>query len=82
MSSFPAEKCCVVLSEAESKEKHDVWDPMLELTITSPYVDCGYNLTLCRLHSRLQHIMYHGQPYARVDLILQSGTLDLALEIS
>ncbi len=27
-------------SEAESKEKHGVWDPMPELTIiTSPYVD-------------------------------------------
>ncbi len=25
-------------SEAESKEKHGVWDPMQELTITSPYV--------------------------------------------
>ncbi len=44
--------------KAESKEKHGVWDPMPELTITSPYV-----------HSRVdsQHI-YHGQPYARVDL--------------
>jgi hypothetical protein len=44
--------------EAESKEKHGAWDPMLELT---------YNLTLCPL----QHI-YHGQPYARVDLNLMS----------
>ncbi len=25
-------------TEAESKEKHGVWDPMPELTITSPYV--------------------------------------------
>ncbi len=25
-------------SEAESKEKHGVWDPMPEMTITSPYV--------------------------------------------
>jgi hypothetical protein len=25
-------------SEAESKEKHGVWDPMPGLTITSPYV--------------------------------------------
>ncbi len=37
-----------LLSEAESKEKHGVWDPM-------PGVD--YNLTLCPI----QHI-YHGQP--------------------
>ncbi len=59
-------------SEAESKEKHGVWDP---------YAGVDYNLTLCRL----QHI-YHGQPYARVDLnpvpevdfIAQSGTEDLA----
>ena len=38
-----------------------------------PYAGVDYNLTLCRL----QHI-YHGQPYARVDFIPQSGTLDLA----
>ncbi len=45
-----------------------------------------YNLTLCPLQSRVQHI-YHGQPharvdlnpiYARVDFIPQSGTSDLA----
>jgi hypothetical protein len=51
--------------EAESKEKHGVWDPMSWLTIASPF------------QSRLQHI-YHGQPYARVDFIPQSGNLDLA----
>jgi hypothetical protein len=63
--------------DAESTEKHGVWDPMPELTIApSP---------LCPLQSRLQHI-YHGQPYARVDLnpmpestlSPQSGTLDSA----
>jgi hypothetical protein len=34
-----------------------------------PYIYAGddYNLTLCPFQSRLQHI-YHGQPYARVDL--------------
>jgi hypothetical protein len=32
-----------------------------------PFGGAGYNLPLCRLQSRLQHI-YHGQPYARVDL--------------
>jgi hypothetical protein len=31
------------------------------------YTGINYNLTLCPLQSRLQHI-YHGQPYARVDL--------------
>ncbi len=52
-----------------------LWGPMPELTITS-------------LQSRLQHI-YHGQPYAMVDLnpmpefdfILPSGSLDLASEM-
>jgi hypothetical protein len=51
--------------------------PMPELTITTPYVPS-------RLQSRLQHI-YHGQPYARVDLnpmpettlFPPSGPLDL-----
>jgi hypothetical protein len=33
-----------------------------------PHAGVDYNLTLCPLQSRLQHI-YHGQPYARVDLI-------------
>jgi hypothetical protein len=32
-----------------------------------PYAGVDYNLTLCRLQSRLQH-MYHGQTNARVDL--------------
>ncbi len=41
------------------------------------YVGVDYNFTLCPLQSRLQHI-YHGQPYARVDFIPPSGTLDLA----
>jgi hypothetical protein len=44
------------MTEAESKEKHSEWDPMPELTITSPYA----------LQSRLQ-CMYHGQFYAKVD---------------
>jgi hypothetical protein len=42
-----------------------------------PYARADYNLTLCPLQSRLEHI-YHGQPYARVEFIPQSGTLDLA----
>ncbi len=29
----------VFTPEAESKEKHGVWDPVPELTIISPYVD-------------------------------------------
>ncbi len=40
---------------------------MPELTITLPYV-----------HSRVDsNTFYHGQPYARVDFIPQSGTLAL-----
>ncbi len=41
-------------SDAESKVKHGVWDPMLELTMTSPYVDANTCTT--------------GQPHASVDL--------------
>jgi hypothetical protein len=46
--------------EAESKEKDGVWDPMPELTITSPNVPS-------RIHSNT-FTMGIGQPYARVDL--------------
>jgi hypothetical protein len=50
-----------------------------------PYAGVDYNLTLCPLQSRLKHI-FHGQPYARVDLnpmsestlSPQSETLDFA----
>jgi hypothetical protein len=55
-------------SEAVFKEKHGVW---------IPYAGVDYNLTLCRLLSRLQDINY-GQPYARVDFIPQPGTKNLA----
>jgi hypothetical protein len=54
--------------EAESKEKHGVWDPMPELTITLPYV-----------HSKVESNTFTmGKPYARVDFIRKSGTLDFA----
>jgi hypothetical protein len=46
-------------SIAESKEKHGVWNPMPELTITSPYV-----------HSITSNM---GQPYAIVDLSRGQG---------
>jgi hypothetical protein len=42
-----------------------------------PYAGVDYNFTLFSLQSRL-HYIYHGQPYARVDFIPQSGTLNLA----
>jgi hypothetical protein len=46
-------------------------------TLVGPYSGVDYNLTLCPLQSRLQHI-YHGKPYTRVDFIPQSRTLNLA----
>jgi hypothetical protein len=42
-----------------------------------PYAGVDYNLTLCPLQSRLQHI-YHGQPYVRVDLDLASYSNETA----
>ncbi len=42
-----------------------------------PYAGVDFNLTLCPLQRRLQHnYEYYGQPYARVDFIPQSGTLN------
>jgi hypothetical protein len=41
-----------------------------------PYAGVDYNLTLCALQSRLQHI--YQATHARVDFIHQSRTLDLA----
>ncbi len=38
------------------------------------------DLTLWPLQSRPKHV-YYGQPYARVDFIPQSGTLDVASEV-
>jgi hypothetical protein len=81
IAAFYYSLCCILAqrAEAESKEKHGVWNPMPELTITY--------LTLCPLQSRLQYI-YHEQPYARVDLnpipefIPQSGPLDLASRLN
>ncbi len=46
--------------EAQSKEKHGLLDG-------GPYAVVYYSLTLCPLQGQLQHI-YHGQPYARVNL--------------
>jgi len=46
-----------------------------------PYAGVDFNLTICPLQSRLQHF-YHGQLYARVDFFPQSGTLNLASEIT
>ena len=40
---------------------------MKNIVYMGPFARVDYNITLCRLQSRLQY-MYHGQPYARVDL--------------
>jgi hypothetical protein len=39
-----------------------------------PYAGVDYNVTLCPLQGRLQHI-YNGQPLARVDLTLCQSRL-------
>jgi hypothetical protein len=39
--------CCT--DEAVFKEKHGVWDPMLELTITSPYIESRVDLNPLRV---------------------------------
>ncbi len=61
-------------TETVFKEKHDVWDPMSELTksITSPYSMSTPESTLAYVPWAL------GQPYATVDLIPQSGINNLA----
>jgi len=49
-------------AEAESKEKHGV-----QYWTVGPYAGFYNSLTLCPFQCQLQHI-YHGQPYARVNL--------------
>jgi hypothetical protein len=52
-------------SDAESKEKHGVWDPMPELTITSPYV-----------HSRVDSNKFTmGNPMPELTLTLSQSRL-------
>jgi hypothetical protein len=65
---------------AESKEKQGVWDPMPELIITSPYVHSiqSQSHTFTMAYPMPESTL---TPYARVDFIHQSGTLDLASEL-
>ncbi len=49
-------------------KRNMVYGLYAKLTITSPYVDS-------------KTCMYHGQPYARVDFIPQSGTKNLASDL-
>ncbi len=57
-------------SEAESKEKHGVWDPVPELTITSPYV---HSNTLTMGNPMPEFDL---SPTPESTLSPQSGTLD------
>ncbi len=43
--------------------------------VYGPYTGVDYNLTLCPLQSRLQHI-FNGQPYARIDLNPSHARID------
>jgi hypothetical protein len=61
--------------EAGSKEKYGVWDPMPELTITSPYVHFT--------ESHPTHLLMDiGATLCQSHFIPQSGTLDLASGVS
>jgi hypothetical protein len=61
----------LTVSEAESKGKHVVWDPMPELTITSPYVDSSVDSKTFTMGNPMPE---SAVPYAIVDFIPQSGT--------
>jgi hypothetical protein len=65
-----------VFSEAESKEKHGVWDPMPELTTTSPYVHSRVDSNTFTLDNPI--CQSRPLPCTIVDFIPQSGTLDFA----
>ncbi len=54
-------------SEAESKEKHGVWDPVLELSVTSPCISKSESNVTVNLN-----------PMPESTLSPQPGTLDLA----
>jgi hypothetical protein len=57
----------------QRKKKNGVWDPMPELT--SPYVHSIVDFNTFTMH--MGNPMLKATPYARVDFIPQSGTLDL-----
>ncbi len=79
----PTGPTLVIPLRAESKEKYGAWNTQ-STYFTVKYVLCDGTQcrsllyrTLCPLQSRLLHI-YHGQPYARVDLYpLPASTLTL-----
>ncbi len=57
------------------------WDPLLELTITSPYVHSRVDSNTFTLGNSMPESILN-LLYARVDFTPQSGTLDLASELS
>jgi hypothetical protein len=63
-----------MFTEAESKEKHGVWDPTPELTITSPYVHFRVDSNTFTMDNMPESTLTH----CRVYFTPQSDTLDLA----
>ncbi len=81
---FKDNACSFMLSRSRLKLVQHV--AQRQTRCMGPYVGVDYNLTLCPLQRRLQHI-YHGPPYARLgrnpmpestSSPIQLGTLDLA----
>jgi hypothetical protein len=72
----PLTQCIYVYTEAESKENHCVWDPMPELTITSPYVHSRVDSNTFTMGNPMPELTL---TLCRVDFIPRSGTLDLPL---
>ncbi len=58
-------------------------NPKKNMVYVTLYAEVDYNLTLCPLRSRLQHIYHMDNPMPestlRVDFFCQSRTFDLAL---
>ncbi len=58
---------------------HPIWDSMPELIITSPYVHSTVDFNTFTMGIE-QPSQIRPKPYARVDFIPLSGTLDLAFD--
>jgi hypothetical protein len=69
----------VSFSEAESIENMGVWDPMPELTITSPYVHSKVDSNTYIMGNPMPESTFKLMPEST--LSHQSGTLDLASDI-
>ncbi len=65
----------VVQTKTVFEEKHGVWDTMLELTITSPYVDFRVDSNTCTIGDPMPETTL---TLCQVNFIPQSGTKYLA----